>query len=183
MRKILMKIVILVLMSFFLTVSSPYAKDGFDDGNDWNSWERGMKIGYIQGFVSASFFIMVENAGPVEFMKVEKYRYGEPKAFNIIEEKMKKMERYCIPDESTKRMTFGQIIDGLDSFYKDFNNRNITIGTAIYIIKKQIKGDSDEEIETIVSFYRRHSLVWQPSSMDKKPYKDKYGQEKIVSFP
>lgn len=51
-------------------------------------------------------------------------------------------------------LTTNQIISGLDAFYQDFKNSGINLPDAIYVVKRQIKGMSDENIEQILLYLR-----------------------------
>jgi len=39
-----------------------------------------------------------------------------------------------------------ELIDGVDSFYKDFRNRNILVDDALTYVQDQLKGVSDEKL-------------------------------------
>jgi hypothetical protein len=40
-----------------------------------------------------------------------------------------------------------ELIDGLDSFYKDFRNRNILVDDALSYIVDQLRGASDDKLK------------------------------------
>jgi hypothetical protein len=42
---------------------------------------------------------------------------------------------------------FGQYLDGMDTFYKDFRNTEYPVHWAIKIVRDQIRGRSAEDIE------------------------------------
>ncbi len=54
-------------------------------------------------------------------------------------------------------VTNGQIRDGLDDFYKDFRNRSILIPDAMWIVVRQIAGDSKPDIEHLTEQLRRNA--------------------------
>jgi hypothetical protein len=73
-------------------------------------------------------------------------------------------------------MTVGQMTDGLDALFEDFKNRAIKLTKAVYVVKKQIKGAPDEEVEAVLSWLRSgdRARLW---------LKDKDGRLKAVTFP
>jgi hypothetical protein len=66
--------------------------------------------------------------------------------------------------------------DGLDALFEDFKNRAIKLTKAVYVVKKQIKGAPDEEVEAVLSWLRSgdRARLW---------LKDKDGRLKAVTFP
>ena len=51
------------------------------------------------------------------------------------------------PTDITK-FPSSELIDGIDSFYKDFRNRSIVIDDALPYIAEQLRGVSDETLKT-----------------------------------
>jgi len=87
----------------------------------------------------------------------------------------------CHQDDDLKRyglyeITVGQLVDGFDLLYSDFKNKQIVMRDAIYVVKKQIKGASPEEIEALLQYLRSdndpHKLV----------YTDKNGKIKCTAL-
>ena len=78
---------------------------------------------------------------------------------------------------SISGVTNDQLIDGLNVLYGDFKNKGIKIRDAIYIVKKQIKGASSEDIEAALQYLRADK------DDSKRFYTDKDGKKKYVSFP
>jgi hypothetical protein len=42
----------------------------------------------------------------------------------------------------------------MDKIYEDFKNRRIKIQDAIYAVRKQIRGTTEEEVEAVLQFLR-----------------------------
>jgi hypothetical protein len=74
-------------------------------------------------------------------------------------------------------ITNGQLVEGLNAFYNDFKNKQVKIWDAIYVVKKQIKGASTEEIEAVLQFLR------VDKDYKNLPYTDKDGKRKCATFP
>ncbi len=75
-------------------------------------------------------------------------------------------------------ITVGQLYEGLTLFYDDFKNKQLKLPAAIYVVKKQIKGASAEEIEAIMQWLRDDSKDFR-----KRFVIDKEGKKKFVAFP
>lgn len=129
------------------------------DGDDWTGFPETIKLGYIMGFQSGTYSMIIGN-----YQKNAKNR--DAKALNG------QLVQYFIGN-----MSPGQIISGLDSLYGDFKNKQIKLIYAAYIVKKQINGASSEEIEAILQYLR--------SNMDssKLYFIDKDGKKKKVDLP
>ena len=129
------------------------------DGDDWTGFAEAIKIGYILGFQSGTYGVIIGN-----LQKNAKNR--DSKAWN------NQLVQYYLG-----KITVGQIINGLDVLYGDFKNKQIKLVYAVYIVKKQINGASSEEIEAILQYLR--------SNMDssKLYFIDKDGKKKKVDLP
>jgi hypothetical protein len=55
------------------------------------------------------------------------------------------------------QIRFGQIIAGLDEFYKDFRNMNIHVEEAIPFVRFQIRGRSDTELSSQLERLRKNA--------------------------
>ncbi len=75
------------------------------------------------------------------------------------------------------KITIGQIVEGLDVLYSDFKNRNIKINDAIYVVKRQIEGASEEHIEAMLQYLRSGKKT------EKLMYKDSDGNTIYIVFP
>jgi len=93
-------------------------------------------------------------------------------------EKYKRIKRHDILG-----ITVGQLIDGLNSFYSDFRNKRIRLGTAIYIVKKQIEVSPPEEVNTIINHLRKNPKHDHYTFFTLMKYQDKSGNERQVIFP
>jgi hypothetical protein len=113
---------------------SAYADSRNPNGNDWNSWKLDNKVGYVHGYIDGSngVFLGIFETGEIPSQKLGKYLFTD--------------------------MTIRQIIDGLDTFYYDFKNRSIPVVLGIYVVKKQIKGASQDDIEKILIWLRSGGL-------------------------
>lgn len=129
------------------------------DGDDWTGFPEAIKLGYVMGFQSGTYGMIIGNYQKNAKTRDSKARNGQ-------------LAEYFIGN-----MSPGQIISGIDSLYGDFKNKQIKLLFAVYIIKKQINGGSAEEIEAILQYFR--------SNMDpgKLAYIDKDGKKKMATLP
>lgn len=148
----------LIICCLVLIKSLAYADAQNADGNDWNKSDKDWKIGYVEGFV---------NGGHSMFTGI----------VLVGDKPDKKLINYVI-----NRVTLGQLIDGIDSLYLDFKNRNIPLVFAIYVVNKQIKGTSQDDIERILLWLRTGGK-WE--NKDKfLTLKDSEGKViRIIDFP
>ena len=164
------------------------------DGTDWSEWQPFQKYSFISGFMAGSSYVINNN------YQSQDEKYNSDKANKIY-------WSYLLPDEKKPKNNFsrkevssiidyqseefngelsryaiigitnGQLVEGLNTLYADFKNKQIKIKDALYAVRKQIKGASTEETEAILQYLR--------SDKDRKKlfYIDKDGKKKYVSFP
>ncbi len=155
----LLKRAVIIICCLFLVGSSSFADtQNPPDGTDWNNWKKDMKIGYVHGFVDGTNSV---------FLGI----------FLIGETPNRNLAGYVIID-----MTLGQLIDGIDILYSDFKNRSVPLVYAIYVVNKQIKGTSQDDIEKIL-LWLRSGGKWE--NKDKfLTVKDAEGKViKTIGFP
>jgi len=71
-------------------------------------------------------------------------------------------------------IAFGQMIDGLDEFYKDWKNRQIDVLDALYIVKLESQGTSVDDIDKTKRLLRLpREKVWQMLLSDTVSQADK----------
>ncbi len=171
------------------------------DGNDWQTWDSLRKHHFITGFISGSGYAIENNfAGynisPAKDYDLEKafsLRYPKPdiskgkkktvydrNEVNMMLEYDKRSRNSTLLSYEIAKITNGQIVEGLNQLYSDFKNRQIILREAIYVVKKQISGASEEEIQSIFEYLR---ATESDRSFDKLLYKDKMGNTKWAIFP
>jgi hypothetical protein len=111
------------------------------DGNWWKSLNNLTKYGYVAGYAEGS-----EKADAT-------WAYGEckTKVTTKYSDAVQKGNDYS-------GMTFGQLIEGVDEFYKDFRNTRILTRDAMMVIKQQISGISQKEIDETLQVLRQTAL-------------------------
>jgi hypothetical protein len=170
-------------------------------GNDWQAWDSLRKHYFISGFISGSGYIIENNFAGYNISPAKDYdakkafslRYpsldkskGKKKIVysrnevDMVLEYDKRSRNSTLLNYEIAKITNGQIVEGLNQLYSDFKNRQIILQEAIYVVKKQISGASDEEIQAIFEYLR---ATESDRNLDKLLYKDKMGNTKFASFP
>jgi hypothetical protein len=154
----LLKKAVIIICCLVIVRSTAFADSHNPNGSDWNNWEKDMEIGYVHGFTHGANTMFIG-------------------IFIIGETPNRNLAGYVITG-----MTLGQLIDGIDILYSDFKNRSVSLDHAIYVVYKQIKGTSQDDIEKIL-LWLRSGGKWE--NKDKfLTLKDTEGKViKTISFP
>ena len=56
---------------------------------------------------------------------------------------------------SYSNLRAGQLVEGLDEFYKDFRNKNILVDVAIRYVKDELRGKTGKELEDELATFRK----------------------------
>jgi hypothetical protein len=129
-----MKKYVMLFCGLFLFASICFAEErdlGKQNGYDWEGFNLWQKAGYASGFINGT----AKAYG-------ELYWYVHTSKFQLKDNPIKIEE--LIP---VWKVTIGQIVEGVDAFYNDYKNKQILIQDAIYVVCKEVKGESQEKIE------------------------------------
>ncbi|TAN35383.1 hypothetical protein EPN27_03965 [Patescibacteria group bacterium] len=187
---------ILILCVLLLPVAVYADKQDISDmdGTDWTEWQSFQKYSFISGFMAGADNVVTNN------IQTQDSKYDSDMAskvfysYIVLDDKKPKnsfsrkevalllgnqteglnigLYRYAILG-----ITNGQLVEGLNTFYGDFKNKQIKLRDAVYVVKQQIKGASPEEVEAILRFLR--------ADRDYKNlfYTDKDGKKTLAIFP
>jgi len=139
-------VVLLVLLATGIAQGQQEKPNGFW----WLNSSETFKVGFVSGYVEA-----INRA-----YQSTKWRcLGES-----LESKTKWTEKEaaeCVSPVAAYDFTnirFGQLVDGVDEFYKDFRNKNIHINAALDYVRDQLRGDkSAKQLEEELNQYRRNA--------------------------
>ena len=112
------------------------------DGNWWTTQQTAVRVPFALGFFDG----MV--AG-------QSFTIPDVVTIGAVTETCMKMSYETYQKHSNKYLsaiTAGQLVDGLDAFYKDYRNRSIMTSQAFELIVRSIAG---EDIEQLTIQYRR----------------------------
>jgi hypothetical protein len=127
---------------FFALSFSAYAQSPRRDGNWWREQSYSDKITYMVGF-----FDGMDLGREFSFWKSVDDKVCAPKI----------MESYdSYNDKYMKGVTNGQLVDGLDDFYKDYRNRRIKVHNAVWLVSNAIAGTSQADLDKRVENFRRN---------------------------
>jgi hypothetical protein len=171
--------IVVVIVAVLLAWSPAYGSEEKyledRDGNDWLQSPKPANVFFVHGFL----------VGVTAMLYRAKIKN---KAIDIAAREETGLKRFKFPVEKLElfNITVGQLYDGLETFYKDFRNRNIKIINAIYIVRAEIRGEDPGYIEAQTRWLRkprreREKLMFkwvkeglkEPSPMD---YRTKNGK-------
>lgn len=150
------------------------------DGNEWRGHEETFKLGYAYGYISACNYVTFYNQsmsfetsfgswssekqqqGLEAFDRLVSLRYSADSMTKLISPldcwlailHDGTVNNAYRSHYSIMEISVGQIVDGLDELYNDFKNRSIKVTDAVYVVKKQIQGASQREIDLILRYLR-----------------------------
>ena len=52
-----------------------------------------------------------------------------------------------------------QLVDGLDSFYKDYRNRTIKVHDAVWLVVNEIAGTPQQTMGKLIESYRQNASI------------------------
>lgn len=134
------KIIISMMMIILFSSNFVFSTEG-QDGNWWRSLQIEQKYHYLTGI-----FDGLDLA--VTFLTMDK-RHDQKIVTEVSCLYALNRQKYF------KNVTYDQLIDGLDDFFSDFKNRGIETDNGIFIVLKMIRGDSEDEINTMVKNLRK----------------------------
>lgn len=123
---------------------------GVADGSDWKQYSQDYKVGWIDGYVTAMSDAQIETA----FLCAMK--------LNLRSESAELSA--CTAQARTfnfEMIKYGQFLNGMDAFYKDFRNEEYPIDSAIRLVRDQINGRPAEDIE-------RELVAWRQCRADSR---------------
>jgi hypothetical protein len=133
---------IAVALAFVFSMGSAIgsAQQRFD-GNGWTALEfDAVKTVYVAGLVDGASFLSIA---------MMRTSLGSIAA----EDEYEAISRKFLSGVTTK-----QIVDGIDTFYRDFRNRRIECRDAAMVVLSQIAGTTESEIDAMIEHLRRLSV-------------------------
>lgn len=136
-----MLIAVLLLVPAFST-----AQDTRRDGNWWNQESNEHKVYFMAGFFDGmdlgnnfSYWGMSEKGkdGGCDDQAVRSYNDQSRKFF--------------------PNVTNVQLVEGLDTFYKDYRNRSIRIKNAVWLVVNGIAGTPQDKLDKMIENYRKNA--------------------------
>lgn len=170
------------------------------NGNDWKSLSHANKTAFTLGVISSANYVARQNISYTPI--VPEHEYDTKKAIALFsgfeKSKSRKVVVYNKKEsdlmrEHTRRtgndllrryslysITNIQLYEGLEKLYDDFNNTNIFLNEAVYLVRKQLQGAPDEEVQAILLWLRTPA---NQRTFDQLIYTDKMGKVFYATFP
>lgn len=170
------------------------------NGNDWKTLSYANKLAFSLGVITSANYIARQNISYAPIVPEQEYDSKKAVALfsgfeksksrkSIVYDKkevdlMREHNRRTGNDLLKRYFIFSitnmQLYEGLEKLYDDINNRNIVLNEAVYVVKKQIQGASNEEIQAILLWLRTPA---DQRSFDQLIYKNKTGKAFYATFP
>lgn len=149
---------------FVLCVSALTAADKPSlDGIWWSQMSPAFKLGWVSGYAQA-----MDLAGTLQMgtcaaeLPIYQEKFPNVDAKDLL-------QRMCLSNKAFDYdgITMGQFVEGIDSFFKDYRNKQLEVGWAIEYVRDEIKGKSALELEAEVTTWRRCNAAMQTGSTDQ----------------
>ena len=115
------------------------------DGSAWQRYSQQFKGGYITGYIEAMGNAQVSSAGAC-------MRIDSPKDKNAGASKA------CISNAQSfnfDSITIGQLLNGMETFYRDFRNLQVPLTMAMRLVRDEIRGRSEEDVQKELVSWRQ----------------------------
>jgi hypothetical protein len=175
-------------------------------GNDWIQWDASRKAAYIEGIISGSSSVASNSIvpaslfpnGPIrqraetvwqsasnEFKQALSSQKAPPTKYNAADMMLYSMfdglKKNSLYERAMIKTSPDAIVQGLNQLFNDAKNRIIKLNDATYLVKKQIEGAPEEDIQALLPYLRGEEPV--PAGWIV-PIKDpKTGKVRVVEFP
>lgn len=120
-------------------------KDFDSDGSYWRDSSQTVKAGYISGYISAMSYAQIGSA--MTCMSIE-----NPKDRNA------QASKACISNAQSydfDSITVGQLLDGMNAFYKDFRNFKVPMTMAMRLVRDEIRGRTEQDVQKELDSWRQ----------------------------
>jgi hypothetical protein len=141
-----MKPLVVAVLTLLVLPVYAHAQEERRDGNWWVGETPNTKLNYAVGF-----FDGMELGHDFSYWGIVK----DPK-----KEKCLVDVRTSFDDSSAKffsHVSNYQLVDGLDTFYKDYRNRKIRAPDAVWIVVNEIAGTPQSEVDKMIEGWRQNS--------------------------
>jgi hypothetical protein len=123
----------------------------------------GFKLGWVTGYATAMDSAAANKMGACLAsipMYKEKFPNADPNEL---------VRKLCLSDSSLDYdgIAMGQFVDGIDSFYSDYRNKQIEVGWAIEYVRDAVKGKPATELDAKVTMWRRCSAAYESGDTEQ----------------
>jgi hypothetical protein len=142
---------VLVLCSCFLSAADKPSLDGFW----WAQMSPDYKLGWVSGYAQAMDLAgMLQTATCAAELPMYKKEFPNLDTKDIL-------QKMCLSNTEFDYdgITMGQFVEGMDTFFKDYRNKQLEVGSAIQYVRDEIKGKPAQELDAEVTAWRRCSAA------------------------
>lgn len=139
----------LILLVLAGTAAVAHGQEITHSGYWWADQSHGFKLGFATGFAMA----MTGNSDAAVVRCLAVKPGGAEKA--SVEEWKACMQTPEVQMLSYSGLRTGQLVDGVDEFYKDFRNKNIRVDVALRYVKDELRGMTDKELQDELATFRQ----------------------------
>lgn len=132
-----------------LSVGSLAQETGRRDGNWWMTISPVQKLDYMVGF-----FDGMDLGHSFSYWGLYNEN-GKSKDQNCTSATVQSYEDY--DTKFFKNVTNGQLVEGLDSFFKDYRNRRIRVSNAVWLVVNSIAGTPKNELDKMTETWRQNA--------------------------
>lgn len=152
MKRALTLAIVLLLCSVVLAADKPQW-----DGYWWLNQNQSFKLGWVIGYAKAmdsAFAVHLSTCAATMPLYKDKFPNVDPKEI---------FQKMCGDNSAFDYdgITFCQFVDGIDTFYRDYRNKELDIGWAIQYVRDEIKGKPAQELDAEVTLWRRCTAAYQ----------------------
>lgn len=133
------------------------------DGIWWLQMSPAFKLGWVSGYAKA-----MDLAGTLQMTTCAAEMPMYQKQFPDVGAK-EILQKMCLSNKTFDYdgITMGQFVDGMDTVFKDYRNKQLEVGWAIQYVRDEIKGKPAQELEAEVVIWRRCSAAMQTGNPDQ----------------
>jgi hypothetical protein len=150
------QLLVLVAALAFLGPNAPAPAQKTElDGYSWEKLDASFKLGWVSGYAKAMDF-----AGGIQMSTCASNMPLYQKEWPNLDPK-DILDKMCLSDTQFDYdgIAMGQLVDGIDAFYRDYRNKQLEVGWAIQYARDSIKGKPAQELDAEVALWRRCSAA------------------------
>jgi len=152
-KKLLAAILLGVVICFFICTVTVAQDSWTYDGYWWEELGGEGKLFFVQGYSQGLEYVYNGLWIGETLQKIEE----DPefaKGNEELDGYVKAMYDYYREHERLVGLRLVQILEGVDTFYGDFRNKSIHIGSALAVVVVQLRNKPEEEIEEFIRYLR-----------------------------